>query len=147
MLLGLEIAARPIARSLLETFDLAIVALSDDEFANLYFPLEIPVDHNEFWKKNIAWGRIDKRIVDVLNQLGLSDLQKQMIYDARNWGKTTLSEDVHASSTSAFRAMFVPSLRNPGLLSASLFRTHQYPFTRSFVLGDSHGLLLCCNDD
>jgi|GEM_PF-2835679 len=117
---GLEGAARPIGRSLMETIDLAIATLADDELGNIYFPDTIPVNHNEFWKKNVAWGKIDKRILDILNQLTLSEEQKQRIEIARNWGKEYLSEDVHSSSTSAFRAWFVPSLRHPGKLSGSL---------------------------
>ena len=119
---GLDLAARPIARSLLETIDLAIVTLIDEDFGNKYFPDDLAAENHEnlFWKQNIAWGKIDKKIEKHILQLGLNCENEQLFQWIREVGKESFSKDIHSSATSAFLSMLIPSLKSPGLLSRSV---------------------------
>lgn len=122
MVLGLEDAAESVARSLLETLDLGIAVLADEKFAAAYcyWGNKPGYDENEFWKQHIAGGKIDERIRSALHGLGFSEKAQQEFLADRKADRRKLSSSVHASITSAFTSMLVPSLACPGSLSESL---------------------------
>jgi hypothetical protein len=120
VVLGLQEAARPVARSLLETLDLAIVTLADDEFAKRFSGKESEYDANKFWQDYIAKGRLEKRIKNILGHAGLNEEEQNEVLKPRNEIRKQLSASVHSSVSSAFTSMFIPSIDRPGLLKLSL---------------------------
>lgn len=115
MVSGLEDAARPVARALIESFELAVAFFSDADLASRYLEDEA-LDENKFWKTNIGYGRIDGPFRRTLVLAGLDDDQIEDILDLKRRFKGKLSGAVHGSSSSAFRSVAVPSLLNPGYL-------------------------------
>ncbi|HEX8451846.1 MAG TPA: hypothetical protein VF647_07110 [Longimicrobium sp.] len=111
---GLEDAARPVLRSLLETLDLALVTLVDREFADQYDREPHDYDINEFWKQQIGFGRLNKRLLEVLTSAGLTELETTEFLERRAKLKLVLSGAAHGSIHSAFRSFLVPSLARPG---------------------------------
>ncbi|PPQ47385.1 hypothetical protein C5G87_18925 [Paenibacillus peoriae] len=115
---GLEDSARTVSRSFVETVDLMIVSLLDKDFSDQYFAEE--VDGNKFWKQNIAYGRIYKRIEKIIETAGIDEEERENFLKHRREIKSILSSAVHSSLSSAFRSMFIPSIRHSGKLSTSI---------------------------
>lgn len=114
---GLEDAARPVARSFIETMDLALVCLYDDDFAR-DFSAE-GYDSNQFWKSHIGFGKLNFRLRRVLEVAGMDQEGIDNFFRHRAEMKGNLSDSVHSSLASAFRSMMIPSLSKPGRLSTS----------------------------
>lgn len=110
---GLEDAARPLVRSLIETQELALVALADKQFDRDYFEAE---DEEAFWLQCIARGQLESRLSRALGALSFSDDERRELLNPRRDAKRNLSGAVHSSASSAFRSVFVPSLAHPGRL-------------------------------
>lgn len=115
---GLEDCARTVSRSFVETIDLTIVSLLDKDFSDQYSAEEL--DEDEFWKKNIAYGRIYKKIDTIIESAGIDEEERDRFLNHRREIKSVLSSAVHSSTTSAFRSMFIPSLKHSGKLSTSV---------------------------
>ena len=123
LLNGLEDAARPVARSFLETLDLALATLTDDDLSNRFWGGD---DANEnhadiFWKNYIAGGKIEPRIRHTMQVADIGEETQNIIFEFRKNSKKTLSSSVHSSIDSAFRSFYVPSLATPGILTKSIF--------------------------
>jgi hypothetical protein len=117
---GLEDSARPVARSLLETLDLATVTLSDPDFAAAYSGhRDDDFDENTFWKSKIGYGKLSPRLESAWRRAGADELQVKHLQGVRQSFASAMSGAVHASSSSAFRSMYVFSLRQRGLFSTS----------------------------
>ncbi len=116
---GLEDAARSVMRSWLETLDLAIVVLADDEFARRY-SAEVDYDANEFWKAEIGYGRLNKRLNLVLDKAQMTPEQKERSLGNRKLVKNKLSESVHSSLPSAMFSEVIPSISSPGFYNRSI---------------------------
>lgn len=119
ILLGLEDPARVVARSLVESLDLAIVTAGDNEFANSFFGDHGHNDGKTFWEKNIGYGNIYKKIKPILKSIGIPDTEIENTLSHLRNAKNILSSSVHSSVETTFRCMFVPSLGNPGLCAQS----------------------------
>jgi hypothetical protein len=148
---GLEDAARPVARSLLETLDLAIVTFFDEAFA-ADFGAEETYSANAFWKAQIGFGKLNPRIRRAFETAGLTTDQIDGFFGRRFEMKGILSDSVHSSYASAFRSYLVPSLRrsdqfrlsplghvsihSPGLLSLIISEVHWFGavITNSYAL-------------
>lgn len=115
---GLEDSARSVSRSFMETIDLLLVSLIDEEFSDLYFSEDI--DENLFWKTNVAYGRIYHRIDKVIELAGIDESEREDYILHRKEAKKFLSGSVHSDRTSAFRSMLIPSLKHYGKLSTSV---------------------------
>lgn len=114
---GLEDAARPVARSLLETLDLAIVSLTDDEFTLNYLGENEDYDDNKFWKEHVAYGKIYNKIRKTIELTGLPKEEAESYINSRRELKSILSGSVHVSVSSSFRSFCTPSLGNRNLLA------------------------------
>lgn len=119
---GLEDAARSVMRSWLETQDLLIAVLGDEEFAEQYSSAVHTTDYdaNEFWKAEIGYGRLNKRITRALSRAEMSSKQKEDFLENRKVIKEKLSESVHSSLPSATFSEAVPSLSKPSFYNRSL---------------------------
>ena len=119
---GLEDAARPVMRSWLETLDLAIVVLADEDFARRYSSAIADVDYdaNEFWKAEIGYGRLNRRLGWVLDKAGMTREQKEYSLGNRKLTKDKLSESVHSSLPSAMFSEVIPSISSPGFYNRSM---------------------------
>lgn len=117
ILIGQEDSARLIARSYLETSELALVCMEDPEFCLEYAPDETDVDHEVFWRKRVGYGRIYPLVEKVLLRSGFEQDAIQWIITSHKSWKKVLSSSVHPSISSAFQTLFVPSLTSPGLLA------------------------------
>lgn len=118
---GFEDASRPVARSLLEGLDLALVTLVDTEFGEAFTGDDNGYDEDEFWRAQIAYGRIHRRVEGILVAAGLSQEDTREIIGAKKYLRRALSGSAHSSLNSALAASFVPSLIRPGLLSPSIW--------------------------
>lgn len=105
---GLEDAARPVIRSLLETRDLALVALGDPNFAQLYD--DENTSSENFWKDQVGHGKLNFRLRQVLAQIDSGSELIDDFFRRRHSAKGNLSGAVHSSSDSAFRSWMIPSL-------------------------------------
>lgn len=119
---GLEEAARPVMRSWLETLDLAIVILADEDFARRFTSAVTDTDYdaNEFWKAEIGYGRLNRRLERVLAKAGMTKEQTEHSLGDRKLIKGKLSESVHSSLSSAMFSEVIPSLSSPGFYNRSL---------------------------
>lgn len=119
---GLEDAARPVVRSWLETMDLLIVVLADEEFAGRYSSAvhDPGYDANEFWKAAIGYGRLNARLAQALNKAGMTTAHKEYFLENRKLVKGKLSESVHSALPSAMFSELVPSLSRPGFYNRSM---------------------------
>lgn len=115
---GLEDAARSIVRSLLESLDLAIVCFVDTDFSKGF---SFNQDENDFWKKNIAYGKLDKKVKEILTIIDFNEDELNTIFTKRRTFKALLSSSVHSSMSSAFASTFVASISRPGKFSPSVF--------------------------
>jgi hypothetical protein len=119
LLAGLEDAARPVTRTLIETIDLAIVALADEEFAEKYMSEDEDYDSEYFWKSQVAYGKIYSKIKDTIMLAGLPEDEANNFVNTRKEQKNHLSSAVHVSVESSFRSFATPSLNNRNLLAVS----------------------------
>lgn len=118
---GLGETARPIARSLIETIDLSLVALADKDFANLFLGDDAGYDENEFWKKHIAWGKLHSKLRDILASAGFNSAEQDEFFDARKNDKKGFSTAVHPSISTTFISMLTPHIADPTELRMSIF--------------------------
>ncbi len=119
---GLEEAARLIMRLWLETLDLAIVLLADEDFATRFTSAVTDADYdaNELWKAEIRYGRLNRRLERVLAKAEMSREQIEHSLGDRKLTKGKLSESVHSSLPSAMFSEAIPSLSSPGFYNRSL---------------------------
>ncbi len=117
---GLDDAARPLIRSLLETTDLAVVTLVDEEFAKNYTCVESDLDEDDFWKKNVGYGKIEQRVKQIMTNAGLGDDELASYLEGRKCSKKWLSPDVHACFSSAISAYGRPPITDPGAIALSV---------------------------
>jgi hypothetical protein len=118
--LGHEDNARIITRTLIDTIELAIVALLDNTF-DVYSMSDGKFDEKKFWEENIAYGKIHNRIKPALQKVGFD---KESINDyilSIKKIKKVLSESVHPTKFSLFRSTLIPSLRYNDQLSLNVF--------------------------
>lgn len=123
LLNGLEDTARPVARSFLETLDLTLALITDDDLSSRFLGGD-DADENHadaFWKNYISGGKLEPRIRKALQVANIGEETKNIIFEFRKSSKKTLSSSVHSSIDSAFRSFYVPSLASPGLLTKSVF--------------------------
>jgi hypothetical protein len=119
---GLEDAARPVVRSWLETMDLSIVVLADEDFAGRYSSAvhDADYDANEFWKAAIGYGRLNRRLAQALDKAEMTTEHKEYFLGNRKLTKDKLSESVHSSLPSAMFSEIVPSLSRPDFYNRSM---------------------------
>lgn len=120
---GLEDAARPVARSFLETLDLALATLTDEQFADGFFGGEDSGERHSdiFWRNKISSGKIELRIEHTLQMAEISEESQNAIFEFRKNSRKVLSPSTHSSVESAFVSLFVPSLATPGMFAKSTF--------------------------
>lgn len=79
ILIGQADSSRLILRGLIETNDLIIVAISDQNFCHNYAPDNPDHDDNIFWKTHIAYGQILPRVEKALKIAGFQDEQTNKV--------------------------------------------------------------------
>jgi hypothetical protein len=139
---GLEDVARILARSLLETLDLALVSLADEEFAERYYSAleDEGYDANEFWKKNIGYGALNDRVKRTLDSANMTNEQVEFFFGYRQERRAQFSSSVHSSAHSALFSGGIPSLSRPGMISLSILGhvSIHSPSLLSFVIMEIH---------
>lgn len=121
---GFEDPARIVSRTLLENIDLILAALVDDSVNEEYFREKNPIDETEFWKKHVAYNRIDKYLRKVGECAGMDKKQMESWLNGRAEIKKTLSASTHVANFAAMRSCLVPSLVWPSMLYRSAFGHH-----------------------
>ncbi len=119
---GLEDIARIVARSLLETLDLALVCVANPEFAQLYHSALADEEYsaNEFWRKHISGDRLNRKVRHVFDSTDLTDEEVSFYFDNRKVAREQFSGSVHSSAHSALFSDGIPSLRELGMISTSI---------------------------
>jgi hypothetical protein len=121
---GLEDVARPVARSLFETLDLALACLAEREFAEKYLGSEERYDANEFWSAEIGYGKMSKRLRKCLASLEVPNDQIEAYLDEQYTLKQEMSGATHGGMRSGFRSLGVPSLIHEGMYSTEFLGHH-----------------------
>jgi hypothetical protein len=116
ILSGFEDASRLIARSLIETDELALACLVNENLSKAYTAEDPAYNEKAFWKGNVAYGKINEHYMRVLERIGLEKEDIDSIIEYRKELKEVLSSSVHSAVSSAFRSMLVPSLSKTGYL-------------------------------
>lgn len=137
---GLEDVARPVARSLFETLDLALACLAEPEFAEKYLGSEEGYDENEFWNAEIAYGKMSKRLRKSLTSLEVPNDQIEAYLDEQYTLKQEMSGATHAAMRSGMRSLAVPSLIHEGMYSTEFLGHHSSlaPFLAYWVADRIH---------
>jgi hypothetical protein len=113
----LEEPAAVLGRSALESLDLCIVCIADQEFAARFLGLEDDFDANAFWKAEVGYGRIRKKLQAIRSALQYDQVQLVELDQLRNALQLEFSESVHSGSRAVLRAAIVPSLKHKGMWS------------------------------
>jgi len=143
ILSGFEDASRLIARSLIETNELALACLVNENLSKAYTAEDPAYNEKSFWKRNVAYGKINEYYMRVLERVGLEPEDIDSIIEYRKEVKEVLSSSVHSAVFSAFRSELVPSLSKPGYLypgSAGHHSIHS-PSTCAGVIEEIHHFL------
>ncbi|WP_066499001.1 hypothetical protein [Abyssisolibacter fermentans] len=117
--IGHEDNARLLSRTFLECVDIALVSLYDEAFEDFIVPGD-EICSKEFWKKKIAYGKINNKIRQVINIAGIDDVEMKYYLSQRKKVKSILSDSVHLSSSTIFRSNLIPSIKYKGKLSVNL---------------------------
>lgn len=111
---GLDEVAKVVTRSLLENFDIALVAFADPAFAADYFGTTNP---KRFWDDEIARGAIHTKAEEVYASSGVRDV---FLRERRKKDWERLSSATHASFFSAFAGAAAISLADDSLIPSPL---------------------------
>lgn len=111
---GFEDAAATVARSLIETLSLALVAGTDREFAEIIDREPYDYDPNEFWKNHVGYSRLSTRLDRVYEAAGYTAEEREGLKRDRIYFMQKFAESLHSSMRSANSSFFVPSLRRAG---------------------------------
>jgi hypothetical protein len=117
-LAGLSDSAYALTRAFLETSDVAIALAGDEDFRRLFAYWRRDFDENDFWKREIGYVRVQRRLRHLLEKLGLGTKDIDGWFRVRKLQNRRLSESVHPSSRSAMFNTVVPSLAYQGKFSA-----------------------------
>lgn len=118
-LLGQADSSRIILRVFLETSDLFIISLANIDFCENYAPDDPDHNDSDFWKRNIAYGKVYSQLHDALLK---ANYEEDFIEKYINWKKNLKSElsgSVHSASWSTYQACLIPSLSKPGMIIGS----------------------------
>jgi len=143
ILSGFEDASRLIVRPLIETDELALACLVNENLSEEYTAEDPAYNEKEFWKRNVAYGKINEHYMRVLGRIGLDQENIDAIIEYRKEIKEALSSSVHSAVSSALRSELVPSLAKPGYLYPSSTGHHSVhtPSTCVAVIGEIHHYL------
>lgn len=119
ILLGQSDSSRLILRGFVETSDLALVALSDSEFCEKYFPDKVVDDKydSNFWKNHIGYGKISEFVKVAMQKAGYENTEIENYITWKKNLKSNLSGAVHTDASSAQQSFAIPSLIKKGTLS------------------------------
>jgi hypothetical protein len=114
---GLEEPAAVLGRSALESLDLCIVCIADQDFAARFLALANDFDANAFWKAEVGYGRIRQKLQAIRSALQYDEAQLAELDQLRSALQLEFSESVHSGSRAVLRAAVVPSLKHRGMWS------------------------------
>jgi len=136
----LDEAASPIARSILESLDITIIAVADPDFARQFLGEEEDFNEDAFWKAEIGYGRLPKKVDSLRASLGFSAEQITELREKRRALQLQFSGSVHSASRAAMRAAFVPSLQHKDRWSSSFLGhvSRWSPFLLSYLAIEIH---------
>jgi hypothetical protein len=121
VLAGLEQPAQIVARSAIETAEVAIISFFDSKFAADL------IDENggdKFWQKHVAYGKAGRTVDKILRDLGLDEELVLLLSDLRSTAKRGYSAAVHTSPYSTIFTSFVLSLAKPGMVRTTPLGHH-----------------------
>lgn len=108
--IGQDMTARVLARTFIEDIEIAMaLALSADTcraFASTH-------DTNEFWNKNIGYGKVYDKMSQYLLACGVPDDRAGLLVDRHREAKKMFSESTHGGRTSSLFSAFSPTLSEP----------------------------------
>jgi len=116
LLNGFEDTARVISRNFIESLEISLAILIDEDFANDFFG-DDGIEFNILWKNKIGYGKIYKYIKQALKLANISDNDSNNYIQQHKNIKNTLSSSVHADEAGAFFSMLVPILGYPDMYS------------------------------
>lgn len=77
-------------------------------------------DANAFWRAEIGYGRLNKRLARLLDESVMPIEFKEHFFATRKHVKDKLSESVHSSLLSALFSEVIPSMSRPGIYNRSI---------------------------
>jgi hypothetical protein len=121
ILLGQSESSRIILRAFIESNDITISAIADADFCSDYAPeytesIDVKQADNDYWKDNVAYGKIYPAVRDALRKADFSEKQIERLISWKKFWKTELSGAVHGGATSSFNSCLIPSLAKPEML-------------------------------
>jgi hypothetical protein len=114
---GFEDSARIITRALIETLDILIVSLVDEQFAKSY----TNEPEEKFWNNNIANGKIKKLLDKTIDIAKLDEEFKNEFYSQRSILKNLFSGSVHSALFSTINSVYTSSLEDSEVLEKACF--------------------------
>jgi hypothetical protein len=137
---GLEEPAAVLGRSALESLDLCIVCIADQEFARRFLGLEDDFDANAFWKAEVGYGRLRKKLQAIRLALGYDQERLAELEQLRSALQLEFSESVHSGSGAVIRAAIVPSLKHKAMWSQEFFGhiSRRSPYLLSWLSLEVH---------
>ena len=117
VLLGQDVPAHALTRVFLEEIELTFVMMDDPDFAQEFMDEVEDHDEEAFWRSNIGYGRIYKRLHAALVRGGWSESAADDKIQHHKASKNALAAAVHPSQGTTFRAMAIPSFVHPGLFA------------------------------
>lgn len=113
---GLGEPARVIARSLVETVEVAVIATFDHNFAAELFAAIDGKESTRFWSQCIGYGKATRRVDEIVALLDIERETLEYWSATRRHLKHVLSGSVHTSARAAFWGGLTTSLQQPGKL-------------------------------
>lgn len=113
VLLGQTSSAQALCRNFIENIELLMALAEDADFAEAYSNAK---NEEEFWGKNIGYGKLTPRVERFIN-LGVGENHVAHLAYHRKL-KKFFSSDVHGSISTAFRTALPPSISEPGKFHA-----------------------------
>ncbi len=114
---GFEDSARIISRTLIETLDILIASLIDEQFAKLY----ANEPEEKFWNNNIAYGKIKKFLDEAIDIAKLDEEFRENFYSRRTFLKDLFSSSVHSSLFSMLNSVYTSSIEDNEVLQKACF--------------------------
>lgn len=99
---GLVDCVKNLQRPLIETIDIFLACLNNEDISADFGKKSAMYDNNKFWKDNFAYGKVNKEIVQLFTRLEASEEYIEYFTQKRKDQKNFLSNSIHSSFNSAF---------------------------------------------
>jgi hypothetical protein len=111
---GLEDPLRCLFRSFIETMEIALAIIDDEELGKEYMSENITYSSKKFWENKVAYGKINEPIKKTLIRANYNSEEIERFMNIKSDSKKVLSNSLHSSIGSVLQVYATPSLKYPG---------------------------------